>query len=284
MASSNSHLVLDAAPTKSAADENFPVGSWLLPATLRRHVAIYYAFARAIDDIADDPARSPERKTTELDEMEAVLRGAAPETADQDKAARLRLSLDETGVPIAHGADLCVAFRQDAVKSRYRDWAELMHYCRYSAAPVGRYLLDLHGESADTWPSSDALCASLQVLNHLQDCQADLRELDRVYLPLDWLDAAGLDVGALAEPRATAALRAVLDRVLDGVEALNVEARALPGMIGNRRMRMEAAVIVGVAHRLARLLRARDPLATRVELSTAGKLVCLGGGLRRALW
>ena len=70
------------APTKSAADENFPVGSWLLPATLRRHVAVYYAFARAIDDIADDPGKSPERKTTELDEMEAVLRGAAPETAN----------------------------------------------------------------------------------------------------------------------------------------------------------------------------------------------------------
>ena len=284
MASSNSPLVLDAAPTKSASDENFPVGSWLLPATLRRHVAIYYAFARAIDDIADDPARAPERKTTELDEMEAVLRGAAPETAEQDKAARLRLSLDETGVPIAHAADLCVAFRRDAVNPRCRDWAELMHYCRYSAAPVGRYLLDLHGESVDTWPSSDALCASLQVINHLQDCQQDLHELDRVYLPLDWLDAAGLDVGALAEPRTTPALRAVLDRVLDGVDALNVEARALPGMIKNRRMRMEAAVIVGIAHRLARLLRARDPLASRVELSTAGKLVCLGGGLRRALW
>ncbi len=284
MASSNSHTVRDATPSKSATDENFPVGSWLLPATLRRHVAIYYAFARAIDDIADDPARSPERKTTELDEMEAVLRGAAPETAEQDKAARLRLSLDETGVPIAHAADLCVAFRRDAVNPRCRDWAELMHYCRYSAAPVGRYLLDLHGESRDTWPSSDALCASLQVINHLQDCQKDFHELDRVYLPLDWLDAAGMDVGALAAPRASPALRSVLDRALDGVDALNAEARALPGLIGNRRMRMEAAVIVNIADRLAGLLRARDPLATRVELSTADKLVCLGGGLRRALW
>ena len=63
-----------------------------------------------------------------------------------------------------------------------------MDYCRYSAMPVGRFVLDVHGESRDLWPANDALCAALQVINHLQDCAKDYRELDRVYLPLDVLD------------------------------------------------------------------------------------------------
>ena len=93
------------------------------------------------------------------------------------------------------------AFRLDAVKLRYRDWDDLMAYCRYSASPVGRQLLDLHGESRDTWPASDALCSALQVLNHLQDCADDYRLLDRVYLPLTDLAAEGIGVEALTARR-----------------------------------------------------------------------------------
>lgn len=276
----------DRAPTKSADEENFPVGSWLLPAHLRAHIATYYAFARAVDDIADDPARAAEVKITELDAMEAALRGhACPADPDGNirKAMRLNVSMRETGVPFEHGADLCIAFRQDAVKSRYADWDELMHYCRYSAAPVGRYLLDLHGETRDTWPASDALCASLQVINHLQDCRQDYLDMDRVYLPLDSMAAANCEIETLSAPAASPAMRAVLDQALDGVDRLNETACALPGLIRDRRMRLEAAVIVDIAHRLARLLRARDPIAARVELGRGGKLACLIGGIWRAL-
>jgi farnesyl-diphosphate farnesyltransferase len=275
------------APTRSAGEENFPVGSWLLPKHLRVHIAQYYGFARAADDIADDPGRTPEGKRAELDVMEAVLRGeeaAAAGNADQTKAKRLAESLDETRVPVAHGAELLIAFRLDAEKSRYATWKELMDYCRHSAAPVGRYLLDLHGESHATWPASDALCASLQVLNHLQDCAEDYASLDRVYLPLEMLDAAACDVTELTAVSASPGLRRVLDTCLDGCDRLNGEARALPGMIRNRRMRMEAAVIVAVAHRLTKRLRQGDPLAGRVALGRWDKIVCLLAGLRAGLW
>jgi squalene synthase HpnC len=268
-------------PSRTADRENFPVGSWLLPARLRGHIATYYAFARAADDIADDPVRSAARKVAELDAMEAALAGSpspGEPSPNLDKAIRLHASLAETGVPLAHGAELLRAFRQDARKRRYRDWDELMDYCRYSAAPVGRYLLDLHGESRAAWPASDALCASLQVLNHLQDCRADYLRLDRVYLPLDAFAAAGAAVEDLARPQATRALRAVLDRCLDGCDRRIRDARALPGLVRDRRMRAEAAVIVAIAHRLAARLRRRDPLARRVELSAPDKLACLARG------
>ena len=60
--------------------------------------------------------------------------------------------------------------------------------------PVGRFVLDVHGESRATWPANDALCAALQIINHLQDCGKDYRNLNRVYIPLDAFAAAGAEV------------------------------------------------------------------------------------------
>src|SRR3546814_13215659 len=82
---------------KGAADENFPVGSWLLPPALRPHVATYYAFARAIDDIADNPALAAEDKIARLAAFEAALTDPAADRPGLEKAARLRISLAETG-------------------------------------------------------------------------------------------------------------------------------------------------------------------------------------------
>ena len=181
---------------KDRGDENFPVGSVLIAAPLRAHVHAYYAFARNGDDIADSPALAPADKIARLDLMEEVLAGERDDGAPS--AVRLRDSFAKSGVPDIHARELLIAFRRDATKTRYANWAELLDYCRYSAAPVGRFLLDLHGEAHTTWPASDALCASLQVLNHLQDCARDLRDLDRCYIPQDWLKHEGLSTDDLA--------------------------------------------------------------------------------------
>jgi squalene synthase HpnC len=258
---------------KYADDENFPVGSWLLPKRLRPHVAIFYAFARAIDDIADNPDLAPEEKIARLDGFAAALTGRHGD-AGYEKAARLRASLEETGVTPQHGLDLIAAFKQDAIKLRYRHWDDLMGYCILSASPVGRYLLDLHGESKAGYPASDALCNALQVLNHLQDCQTDYRRLDRVYLPLDWMSAARATVEDLDAPRASPGVRQVIDRCLDGTDELIALARTLPGRLRSRHLAMESAVIVRIAGKLSRLLRRRDPLAMRVVLSKPAFLVC----------
>ncbi|MFP6756877.1 MAG: squalene synthase HpnC [Alphaproteobacteria bacterium] len=274
-------------PQRTRDAENFPVGSWLLPARLRVHIVTYYDFARAADDIADDPSRTAEAKVAELEALETVLLGETEANMADPKhhfASRLRDSMTATGVPFDHATELLRAFRQDATKQRYRDWAEVMDYCRYSAAPVGRFLLSLHGEDEATWPASDALCASLQMLNHVQDCGVDRRRLDRVYLPLDWLDDCGAEIEDLDRDRATPAMRAVIDHCLDACDDLNAVAKGLPRLIADRRMRMEAAVIVEVAHRLSARLRRGDPLAERVELSALAKLGCVVSGIGRGFW
>ena len=254
---------------KNAKTENFPVGSWLLPAPLRPHVAAFYAFASAGDDIADNPALAPEDKIARLTAFGAAL---AEGEGDPDlfaKAHALRKSLAETNVTAKHGLDLLEAFKQDAVKSRYRTWGELIEYCNLSAAPVGRYLLDLHGESHGGWPASDALCNALQVLNHLQDCQEDHREMDRVYLPLEWLEAQAGSVADLQKPKANGAVRTVLDMCLGETEELLVLASELPARLKSRHLAMESSVIIHLANRLDRLLRRQDPLAGRVKLTKA---------------
>jgi farnesyl-diphosphate farnesyltransferase len=261
---------------KDRGDENFPVGVLLRPA-LRRHVHAFYAFARNADDIADSAELAPDEKVRRLDVMEAVLLGAA-ETGSPS-ATRLRASLAEAGITPRHSQDLLIAFRQDATKLRYANWGELYEYCRYSAMPVGRHVLDLHGEDRKTWHPSDALCTALQVLNHLQDGSKDLADLDRCYLPQDLLTRHGASVEDVRGAAETKALRAVFDALLDECDKLNGAAR-LPNLVRDRRLRVETAVIVGLSNRLASRLRRSDPVAGRVKLTKSDAALSILSALR----
>jgi len=265
---------------KGSKDENFPVGSFLLSKAVRPHVAVFYAFARAIDDVADNPELAPQEKVDRLDGFDKALMGLNDDPAFE-KAHIVRSSLIYTGVPIQHCRDLISAFKQDAVKSRYDDWDELIDYCDRSAAPVGRYLLDLHGVSKDLYPASDALCNALQVINHLQDCQEDYREMNRVYLPQDWMAGAKIDVDALNKPFTGRGLRQVIDVCLnETAELLNI-ARQLPGPMSSHRLAMESAAIIRIAERLVDELRLRDPLAERVALTKPQYMLCCAQGILR---
>lgn len=282
MASSATHGV-EMPSGKDAGYENFPVGSWLLPARLRPHVATFYAFARAIDDIADSPVLPAEEKIARLEGFARALRGEGAIAPAYAKANAMRTCLTATGISERHCLDLIAAFKQDAFKRRYADWEELIDYCDKSAAPVGRFLLDLHGGSRYGYAASDALCNALQVINHLQDCRDDYLALDRVYLPADWLAAEGAAVEDLAASRATPALRRVFDRVLSGVETLLEEAEPLPRGLASRRLAMEAAAIIEIAWSLVRRLRREDPLAARVQL-TGFEYACSVGRGAVASW
>lgn len=250
---------------KDRGDENFPVGSVLISPRLRPHVHAYYTFARNADDIADSKDLSAADKIARLDIMQAVLLG--DREAGSPSALRLRRSLAETRVTPTHATDLLIAFRRDATKNRYETIDELYDYCRYSAVPVGRYLLDLHAESHECYSASDALCISLQVLNHMQDCARDLADLDRCYLPIALMDHFGVRVDDLRAGRETPGLRRVFVTLLDRIDRLSQAAVELPEIARDRRLRLESAVILGLCRRLARRLAQNDPLARRVALS-----------------
>ncbi len=267
---------------KTRSDENFPVGSRLIARRLRPHMHAYYGFARNADDIADSPDLPPEEKVARLNVMEAVLLGQRPEGSPSAK--RLRRSLEETGVTPLHATELLIAFRRDATKQRYETFDELYDYCRYSAVPVGRYVLDLHGESQACYAASDALCISLQILNHLQDCGTDMRTLNRCYIPEALLRHFQAEPRDLLGPADTSALRRVFVTVLDRVDRLNLAAEELPYVVRSRRLRAETKFICTLAIRLASRLANDDPLAKRVALTKTDGVLSLVRAIGALVW
>ena len=252
---------------KTHRDENFPVASWLIHPRHRALILAFYEFVRSADDIADHPSLSAQEKLNLLDRMEADLLGVSDNSA---QTVALRRALAERGLSAQHAQDLLKAFRLDASKRRYRNWDDLMGYCAYSAMPVGRFVLDVHGESRNTWFASDAICAALQIINHLQDCAADYRNLDRAYVPLDALAACGLGVEALGAAKASPELRRCIAGLAKRAEALLREGDALPVLVEDLRLGLEISVIQTLARHLTRMLARRDPLSERVHLGKLG--------------
>jgi hydroxysqualene synthase len=261
---------------KGHRDENFPVASLLIRKRHRPVVLAFYRFARAADDVADHPTAGPAEKLHILENIWRTLHGEADLSAD---AAALRRVLLERNLSPQHALHLLEAFRRDVTKLRYRNWDELMDYCRYSAAPVGRFVLDVHGESRATWPASDALCTALQVINHLQDCGKDYEALDRVYLPLDLLKQHGADVASLGGSHASPELRNAISGMAVRTQSLLAQSRMFARQIKDRRLALGVGVIQRLAEDLARRLIARDPLSERVHHRLPESiLLALAGG------
>ncbi|USI71665.1 squalene synthase HpnC [Sphingomonas morindae] len=264
---------------KGAKDENFPVASWLVAPRHRPVILAFYAFARLADDIADHPTVTAETKLARLEAMRASLTG---EAESEPVATRLRAMLAEAGLGDRHALDLLEAFRRDVTRLRYADWDGLYDYCTVSAMPVGRFVLDVHGEDRRLWPASDALCAALQVINHLQDCGKDYRALDRVYVPLDLLAAAGAEVADLGRPEASPGLRRVIVELAARCDALLDRSAGFSAGIRDRRLGTEVAVIQRLARSLTARLMRRDPLSERVHHGKAeAALLALSAALPR---
>ncbi len=264
---------------KGHRDENFPVASRLISPRYRAPILAFYNFVRTADDIADHAKLPPADKLQFLDRLEASLLG---KNDDEPAGVALRAQLAERALSPRHAQDLLTAFRMDVTKLRYRDWDDLIGYCSYSAMPVGRYVLDVHGESRALWPANDALCAALQIINHLQDCGKDYRDLDRVYIPLDAFAEAGATIDALGAPRATPALAACIRKLARRTgDTLLGASKPFSAGIADTRLALEVAVIQTYAERITAMLRARDPLSERVHL---GKAEFAGLGLIGLIW
>jgi squalene synthase HpnC len=266
---------------KGHRDENFPVASHLIHPRYRAPILAFYDFVRVADDIADHAELPPDRKLALLDRLEQCLLG----TSEADpEGVRLRQILAERALSPRHAQDLLAAFRLDVTKLRYANWDELMHYCSLSAMPVGRHVLDVHGESRATWPASDAICAALQIINHIQDCQKDFRNLDRVYIPLDAMAESATSVAALDAAQASPELLACLHKLAARTAGLLRDGYPLPDQIKDFRLSLEISVIHRLADTLVRTLMARDPLRDKVHLKTLGFAGVGMLGILHGLW
>ena len=251
-------------------NENFPVASILIPKKYRESILYFYRFARHSDDIADSEVFTSEEK---LAQLEAIKRGLMGHGDLPDWAVGYYNLTQEKPELLQHGLDLLGAFILDATKNRYATWSELLNYCNYSAAPVGRYVLAVAGENEADITASDAMCHALQIINHIQDLGEDYQRLDRIYMPLEYLDEEHL--ADLAGDSESAEIRKSIDILLDNLDGLLLEASGLFKTIKSRRLRLELWVIYRFACKLAVKLRREDVLRAKVKLSVWEKLACL---------
>jgi squalene synthase HpnC len=273
---------LEISSGKNISYENFPVGSWLLPRALRPHIITFYNFARAADDIADAANIDPDEKNRQLDQFIEGMTITNLKHTLPLKSLHMAKSLRETNVAKEYCLNLLTAFKQDITKNRYQNWQELIDYCQLSAAPVGRYMIDLHGGFRDGVPynykASDALCAALQILNHLQDCREDFELLNRVYLPTDMMKHHNVTLDHLTADKISSALRGCLDEMLDSIDILLSEAQEFPPQLNNLRLGMESQIIINIAIQLSKKLRKSDPISTAVKISKLTYIKCFISG------
>lgn len=251
----------DLASGKGANDENFPVAR-LVRKEYRAPITAFYNFVRIADDVADNETSSAPEKLKLLEEMRTSLMG---ESGKNVQGVRLRKILLERDLTLTHAEEMLEAFRRDCTISRYQSWDDLIDYCRYSAMPVGRFMLDVHGESRHLWPMSDALCAALQIINHLQDCAKDRKALDRVYLPMELCEKHGADVSMLNGPASPPPLRAVELELAEMTAELLKQSAPFARGIKSAGLSFDVAVIQTLAEHLTHRLLQRDPLKDRVH-------------------
>jgi squalene synthase HpnC len=234
--------------------ENFPVASWVLPARLRGPVRAIYAFARQADDLADEGNAPPQARLRSLAafsaELDRIGSGQAPQSAlFQSLAGVIR----EHDLPLALFHDLLSAFSQDVVKRRYADFGEVMDYCRRSANPIGRLLLHLYGETGPrSLAYSDGICASLQLVNFLQDIEIDYGK-DRIYLPQDEMQRYGVSEQQIARREAGGAWRTFMLHQIDRARRM-LRAGAPLGRVLKGRVGLELRMIVLGGERILKKL------------------------------
>lgn len=245
-------------------------------------------FAAVAGGIVNGTALGLSDKLAWLDGLAALINGEEPALSmDPAVVQTVRDFVAVTqaaGGNLHHANHILQARRQDVRKCRYRDWNDLLAYCRYAASPYGRFVLEVTGGDKILHAPTEALCCAVQLLLMLRDCRRAYRVHDRVYLPERWFKEAGTDVTVLAVDSCDGPLCQVFAKALESVDRLLLTARPLPGLARDRRLRAAAAASVFLAERVARQWRINDPFVAKLTLTWRDRLGANCHGYRAAVW
>ena len=270
---------------KTDKNENFPVSSFLIDKQFKRHIKNLYVFARTADDIADNTSLKPSKKKSLLFKFDEIIK--LKKKTNYTFLNNLIDTLNETQISKQFPRKLLKAFLQDASKVRYKNWEQLIHYCDNSASPVGRFVVNLHKEHKNNSPDlmkkiykgCDALCNSLQILNHIQDCKEDFLNLDRVYIPENYFKKENLNISEMLESRNRKKILEIFFKCLFKVENLLDESKQNIKLIRDDGLRKETFVIFNIAKKLTGLLKKNDPIKKKVKLSHIDLIFCFFKGI-----
>lgn len=269
---------------KTLHDENFPVASFLISKENRYYTRIFYKFSRTADDIADNIELTSFKKKKILNRFDEILKNN--ENSDYSFINELLLVQTKKKFNDNYPRKLLIAFIQDASKKRYANWKELIDYCNHSASPVGRFVIDLHQiqeNLKEIYIGCDNLCNSLQILNHLQDCKDDFKNLDRIYIPENMFKKENIKTKEFLEMKNRKAFIKVKNNCINKVRNLLRNSDSKIKLIGSFRLRMETLVIFFIAKRLTFLLGINDPLKKKVKLNYIDLIFCFFRGIISAI-
>jgi len=265
---------------KSHSDENFPVASFLMTKKIRSIVRVFYFFARMADDIADHQKLSSNQKKKILLFFDnAISKSKKTNNKVLDKMiARFK----ELPSGKKYSRNLLKAFMMDASNKKYKNWNDLLYYCKFSANPVGRFVIDAVNERKNIekiYEASDNLCTALQIINHIQDCKKDFKELNRVYIPESFFKKYSLDKKILRKSKSEENFEKLKIEIIDNVLTSLRKTKLGLREIQSWRLRKETLIILNIAKRLCNLLKINDPLEKQIKLSRIDFIFCFFKGI-----
>ena len=239
-------------------NENFPVGMLIKP-KFQNIIKAYYAAARFADDIADSSLLTEEEKITKLNDIQNAFLN--PSSGNSYVIIRkLGKLFVEERLDASLFTDLLVAFERDAKQKDIIIWEELLDYCRYSAAPVGRFLLALHDENPSAYLPAENLCVILQILDHLGDIKDDYSLLRRIYIPDDILSQYNICKTDLGLSYTKPEIKEMLAEIIAKLEAMQADTNVLPSLIRDFRLRLEVCVILSLTNSMIQRYKKVDIL------------------------
>lgn len=262
--------------------ENFTVMSWLVPRSMRPHVASLYAYCRTVDDIGDE---APGDRLALLDRFEAELDAAFTGQPTHPVLMALQETIVRFELPRDPFARLIEANRVDQRTHRYATRDDLCHYCEHSANPVGRLFLMLFGyNDAERFRLSDATCTALQLTNFWQDIRRD-RAAGRVYIPQNDMAEHGVTDEDLDADCASAALRKLVQFQVERTRELFAVGLPLIDSVRGR-LRVDLALFSrgGLALLDAIERQGFDTLAQRPTLSQSARVSMIATSLLSSRW
>ena len=265
---------------KSYSDENFPVASFLMTKKIRRIVRIFYLFARMADDLADHKTLPKHQKIKILKSFDdAILKNRQTHNKVlQD----MILKFKDLPSGKKYSRNLLKAFLMDASNKKYIEWSDLLYYCKYSANPVGRFVIDAVKEKSNIekiYEASDNLCTALQIINHMQDCKKDFEELNRVYIPESLFKKYSINKSVLKKNRSVGNFEKLKVEIIENVLTSLKTTKIGLSFIQSWRLRKETLIILNIAKRLCNLLKKRDPLKENIKLSRIELIFCFFKGI-----
>ncbi len=265
---------------KSHSDENFPVASFLMTKKIRSIVRVFYFFARMADDIADHQKLSSNQKKKILLFFDnAISKSKKTNNKILDK---MIAKFKELPSGKKYSRNLLKAFMMDASNKKYKNWNDLLYYCKFSANPVGRFVIDAVNERKNIekiYEASDSLCTALQIINHIQDCKKDFKELNRVYIPESFFKKYSVDKKILRKSKSIENFERLKIEIVDNVLVSLRKTKLGLRKIQSWRLRKETFIILNIAKRLCNLLKINDPLEKQIKLSRIDFIFCFFKGI-----